>query len=800
MIAVRRLLRHPAFSIAAVLTLALGIGATTAVFSLVDGVLLRPLPWSHPDQLVYLSHVLAVSGATAVDQSDASFLHYRASNRVFSEVAGYREGAVNLASGDTPERVNAARVSAGTFAMLGITPLRGRLFTSDEDRPGAARVVVLGEALWRRLFDGDQSIVGRTVDIDGAPSQVIGILPRSASFPSSAAELWVPLALDPANTESSTFDMKAVARMRPGISIATAQANLQELLLTLPAAYPGRLSVAAINATHMQTLVRPLRDVIVGDVRRVLWVVLAAAAFVLLVACANVTNLFLVRADARRPEMAIRLALGAERKNIVAEFLSEGVLISLAGGLLGIALAVAGTGVLRSLDAGRSIPRLDEIGVNGTVLLVAAGVTVLAALVVSLVPALRRSGRTSRPRFQGAMVVVQVALGLVLVSGAGLMARSLERLRAVAPGFDAEHAWTMRIALPAAAYPTSASEVALLDNAMEKIRKLPGAQRVGVITKLPLVDEARQDTALFVPDRQGMGTIPNVHQVTYVNGDYFAAMGIPMVEGASFGPIVPDQAPLQVIVSHALAERYWGDSSAIGRLVRTAPRGPLYTIVGVAGDVRGTKLEDAPDQMIYLPLIIAPGFATEDGGVGPVRFTPRDLAIVVRTATGTELGGAVRQVMHDLAPELPLYGTAAMTDIVTQATARTRFTLLLLGVASGVALLLGAVGLHGVMAYTVSRRNREIAVRIALGATPARVGRMVTRQALALAAAGVVIGLAGSIALSRFLAALVFGIAPTDILALAGAASLMMLVSAAASWLPARRAAAVHPAQTLRTI
>ncbi|HEU4631609.1 MAG TPA: ABC transporter permease [Gemmatimonadaceae bacterium] len=817
--ALRRLRRAPAFALAASLTLALGIGATTTVFGVVEGVLLRPLPYVEPARLVDLSHTLDIAGIARVDQSDATYLEYRRANGVFTDVGAYRATAVNLgpirgpgAGGEVePERVAAAVTTASTFAVLRVPPLRGRVFGEGDDRPGAAPVVLIGERLWERKYGADPGILGRRLEIDGVAREVVGIMPASFRFPASETALWIPTAIDPARTESATFDLRAVARLRDGVSPAAATADLQRLLLRVPESFPGRLTVASIVQTHMRAVVRPLREVVVGDVGRVLWVLLGAVGAVLLVACANVANLFLVRAEGRQHELAMRRALGASRGALLADLLPEALLLAGAGGALGLALAVAGGQVLRSLHGTVDIPRLAEVGVDATVLAVAIAATALAALVVSAIPALRagttelsatlmEGGRSAtagrrRHRARQALVVAQVALALVLVAGAGLMARSFAKLRAVRPGFDAAHALTVRVALPAARYADSASAARFFVRALDAIAALPGVEAAGVVSKLPLDPEARRDTALFVEDRPlEPGQLPGIHQVAYASPDYFRALGIPLLEGRVFDRPDPTRAPHEVIVSRVVAERYWAGGHAVGRRVRLAPRGEWYTVVGVAGDVRGTGLEEPPDETLYLPLVTAPG----DAG-STARWAPREVAVVVRGAAGPPtVGASVARVIRALDPAVPVYRAAPMSEVVARAGARTSLTLLLLGVASIVALALGAVGIYGVISYVVSLRTREIAVRLALGARPGEVHRMVSRQAMTTAAVGVGVGLAGALATTRSLGALLFGIAPTDPATLGAAALLLLAVAAAASWLPARRAAAMDPAQALR--
>ena len=807
--AVRRLLKVPGFTVAGVLTLALGIGATTAVFSVVNAVLLRPLPYPAPDRLVSLSHTLVVGGNLQVEQSDASILIYQRHNRAFTHLGGYRTAAAGLSSaaGADAERVAAGLVTAGLFPALGVSPLRGRLFTEADDQPGAAPVVVIGQGLWARKFGGDPAILNRRLDVDGVPHEVIGIMPVGFRFPASDTALWLPMKLDPAKTDSATFDYKAVARLRDGVTNEAAAADLQALLLRVPEELPGRLTARAIEQTHMRASVRPLDAVIVGDIGNVLWVLLGAAVFVLAIACANAANLFLVRAEGRRQAVAVQRALGAGPGTILLESLSEGFLVSAVGGALGVVFAWVVVEVLRASENLIDIPRLAELSIDTTIVAVAGLATVLAALFVSGLPVLRSDARAmlsllssssrsatasgARQRGRNALVVSQVALALILLAGSGLMAKSVWRLRSVQPGFDPGSAITFRIALPGAAYRGTDESVRFFARAVDRLATVPGVQAVGAVSKLPLDDQGRTDTAVFVEDRPiAMGALPAIHPVTYASPGYFAAAGIPFIAGRSFTPPDPPRVAMEAIVTRAFAQRYWKEESPIGRRVRILINGPWYTVVGVVGNVRDTALDKPEDQLIYCPLLPA----REDA-----RWSPRDLAFVVRGpgdpgGTAAAIGGVVR----DLDPSLPVYRLQPFSDIVAHASSRRSFAFLLILGASGVALLLGAIGLYGVMAYVVALRTQEMGIRMALGAQPGQVRWMVSRQGFVVAILGVGIGLAGAIVLTRFLAASLFEVRPTDPAVLAGAAALLLIVAAAASWLPAHRAASIDPARALR--
>jgi putative ABC transport system permease protein len=651
--------------------------------------------------------------------------------------------------------------------------------------------------------------------------EIVGIMPARFDFPKTHVELWLPIGIDPLHTKSAAFDYHAIARLRPGISLAVAAADLQRVLPTAPEEFPGRLTSQAIAQMKMRAVVRPMRDVVVGGIGGVLWVIVGAVGFVLLIACANVANLFLVRIDGRQRELAVRRALGATRAKLAVELMSEGVLLTVLGGAIGVSLAALGIATLRALDASINIPRLTEVGIDGTVAAIAAGVTALSAILISSVPIVRSSalsqyaslteisGATTagrrRHRIRNALVVIQVAIALVLLSGAGLMARSFARLRSVQLGFDAAHAFTFRVSALITKYPKPGDAARLLVRTLDDIAAVPGVQSAGVVTKLPLDDEARQDTALFVEDPPTRpGTIPNIHQSAFASPGYFRALGIPLIEGRTFEAPDPDRPRRDVIVSRALAERYWRGGHGVGKRVRMMPVGDWYTIIGVTGNVRGTTIEQPPDEMIYLPIVVTPavagGMGGQPAGSDTARWTPRDVAVVVRTAgapgfAATQAEDAVRRVD----PSIPIYAPRPMPDVVARAEARTTFTLLLLGVASSIALALGAVGIYGVIAYVVSLRTKEIAVRLALGARASEVRGMVVRQALLITLVGIVAGVAGAMAMTRALGALLFGISPTDLPTLLGSAAALLVVAAAASWLPARRAAGVDPALALRS-
>ncbi|MDQ6831591.1 MAG: ABC transporter permease [Gemmatimonadota bacterium] len=818
--AVRRLLRARAFALAALLTLALGIGATTAAFTVVRGVLIRPLPFERSDRLVDLTHMIVISGASRIDQSDATYLLYRRDNRTFADMGVYREVAANVApvvgparADARPERVPAAVMTASVFRTLRVAPIRGRIFSTADETPGAPPSVLVGEEMWRHQLGADPSIVGSRIVVDGVPRTIVGVMPASFAFPANESALWLPLALDAARTSSATFDLHGIGRLKDGVSIAAAAADLQRLLPHVPEVFPGRLTAPSIEAIHMRTDVRPLRDVVVGDVGHILWIVLAAVAFLLLIACANVANLFLARAEGRQHEIAVRMALGAGRSDVMMEFLSEAAVLAPIAAVAGLALALAGVQLLESFGAATSIPRLSEVGVDLDVLAVVAGLAVMSALIVSLAPlarlrrmsplaALGDAGRSSttgrvRHRARRAFVVAQVALSLMLLAGATLAARSFARLRSIQPGFSAERALVMRVAIPEASYAKAGDASRLVDQLLDGMRGIPRVTDAGAITKLPLDIIGRRDSALFVEDRPLVpGSMPNLHQVVYVTPGYFRAMGIPLVGGRPLEPPETDRDPLQarheVMLSASVAKRYWPSESPIGKRVRTLPTGPWYTVVGVVGDVPDAALEQPKAELVYLPLVTSTAAGTP--------WMPRDIALVARGAADpASIASSVRAVVRKVDASLPLYRLMPASELSAKATSRAAFTLTLLGVAATMALAIAATGIYGVISYLTSLRRREIGVRLALGARPADVLRLVTQQALRDALIGVAVGIGGAAAITRVLSAILFDVSPFDLPSLAVPSVALLAVTLLASWLPARRAAASDPASVLRS-
>ena len=807
--AMRRLRAAPGFTAAVLLMLALGIGATTTVFGVVDGVLLRPLPFPEPERLVGLSHSLNVVGVSRAEQSEGTVLLYqRHVTRSFSSMGAYRSRDVNLgaSAGADAERVAATAVTASLFPTLGVAPARGRLLSIDDDRPGSARVVVLSAPLWRRLFGGDPSIVGKRLVIDGTSHEVIGVMPEHFRYPTASTALWLPLRIDPATANPASFNYNMVARLRPGVTPDAAKAEMGQYLPRLLEEFPAPIPPEMWEQVKLRPIVEPLRDVVIGDSGHLLWMLFGAVALLLAIACANVASLFVVRAEGAQRDLAIHMALGAGTGAVMAQYLVEALLLTAGGAALGVLLAVLALPVLRSAPSGADLPRLAEVGVDARVVLFAIGVAAVSAVLVSLLPAfrarrvspgvvLKESTRSAtagpqRQRARSTLVVAQVALALVLVAGSTLMARSFAKLRAVQPGFDARGVLTMRVALPAATYPTPAARMRFYAGMLEQAQAIPGVESATLMDWLPLTDD-HNDSVMQVEDHPlPSGALPADHLNSYVSPDYFRTLGIALRAGRTFDRNTIERVSTDAIVSQSFADIYWSGESALGKRIRPSLDGPWFTVVGVVNDVHMSALDQPAEAIVYFPLMVPQAKDT---------FVVNGVSLGLRTAGDpAALTPALRKMFRALDPALPIYGEQPMTAIVAGATARTRFVLLMLGAASVVALAIGMVGLYGVLAYGVTLRRREIGVRMALGATARDVTGMIARSGFALAALGVGTGLLATLLATRFLQRLLYGVSSTDPAALVGSCLILLAVAGIASWLPARRASAIDPMEALR--
>ncbi len=799
--AARRLLRSPGFTAVAVLTLALGIGANSAIFSVVNGVLLRSLPFAEPERLVQLGTIKPGEEPQAGTVSPPDFVSLREENRVFTEVVAFTYGGATLTGTGEPERIEAAWVSAGFFELLGAAPVLGRTIGPEENQPGNSEVAVLGYGLWQQTFGGDPGIVGRTITLNGITRTVVGVAPPGFGFPEQRA-VWAPLPYNESFSAETDVNRRAqylgvLARLRPGTTLEQARAEVSTISARLEQEFPQ-------TNTNVALALVPLREVMVGEVRTPLLILLGAVGLVLLIACANVANLLLARAAARESEMAVRTALGAGRGRIVRQLLTESVLLGLVGGVLGLLLAYWGTALLTTLQP-EGIPRLEEIGVDRTVVTFTLGVSLLTGVVFGLIPALQvtranlmgalkeggrgaLSGRQGQ-RARSLLVVAEMALAVMLLVGAGLLLRSFLQLQQVDPGFRPEQTLAVDLSLPDHSYPEPAQRHEFYRTLLERVEALPGVRGVGAVNMLPM----GEDHLVINYHVRGREPAPpgegGVLEVRVATPEYFRAMEIPLLRGRAFTEADHADAPQVALINETTARHVFPGEDPIGQFIRLGwgigeGRFAGGEVVGIVGDVRqfGPGADFA--QEIYLPFAQVP---------------QHGMTVVARTASDPlALAGAIRSEVRTLDPNLPVMGLRTLEQVVSQAVAQPRFYMLLLSIFAAAALLLAAIGIFGVMAYMVAQRTREIGIRIALGAEPARVQQLVVGRALRLAIGGVVIGGVGALALTRVLESLLFGVSATDPVTFAAVALLLTAVALLASYLPARRATRVDPMIALR--
>ncbi|MEW5927741.1 MAG: ABC transporter permease [Gemmatimonadota bacterium] len=800
----RGLLGAPGFAGVAVLTLALGIGAATSIFSVVDAVLLRPLGLAEPERLVTIREWRPESGEAPRGRpgtvSPANFFDWREQAKSFASMAYFVQWPLNLTGDGPPQEAQVQLASANLFETLGVKPLLGRTFRPGEDDPGGEAmafgdVAVLDHGLWQSRYGGDPAIIGKTIRIDGEPVTVVGVMGPDFRVLNQRPDLWIPLGITPGNRTTMGRFMTAVGRLGPGVTHERASAELDQVALRLEAAYPG------FN-TGFRVWTLPLREEVVGDVRPALLVLLGAVAMLLLIACTNVANLLLGRASARRQEIAVRLSLGATRGRLVRQLLTESLVLALVGGMLGIAAAALGTRALvRSLPQSVQLPRLDMVSLDARVLAFALAVTLLTGMLFGLAPALAATrtdlqgtlrdatrtatGGAAAVRLRSTLVVLEVGLALMLLVGAGLLLRSFQKLQAVDTGMQAEGVLTLRMSLGSDAYSTDEAVQGFMQRLVPALEGLPGVQAVGSIQFLPL-SGAKSATSAWRGDRPKPATgQERPADIRAVGGDYFRAQGVRLLRGRVFDARDAAGSTPVVVINEALArEQFPGEDPVGRRLVYDWGEDFDTEIVGVVADVRETSLTDAPAPAFYRPF---------------TQFPDGNLNVVVRAAGDpAALAGAVRAQVRELDPNLPVASVQTMESVLADAAARQRLSSYLLAGFAGVALLLAAIGLYGIISYGVAQRRGEIGVRVALGADRRNILRLIVGQGMALTAAGLALGLVGAFALTRLLRSLLFGVTATDPATYLAVPLILAAVALAASWLPASRAARVDPATALR--
>jgi putative ABC transport system permease protein len=809
--AFRGLRQRPGFTLVAVLTLALGIGANTAIFSVVNGVLLRALPYERPERLAMIwGHR---DQQPLAELSVPELWDLRERTHAFTSVAAFADGNINLTGTGTPERIRAGYFTANTPAVLGVAPAIGRGFTTEEDLPGGPAVVLLGDGLWRRRFGADPKVIGRVLTLDDTPTTVVGVMPPDFQLPTHYAgapkELWAPMQLDPSTNRGvrGWHFLEVIGRFRDGVTLETASAETSTLMRGMLAAYPMEYT------PEFDGSATAVRQAVVGDVRPALLVLLGAVALLLLIACANVAGLLLARSEARQREIALRTALGAGRVRLVRQLLTESLLLAAAGGLVGLLLAVWGVQGL-VLAAPPSVPRLDAVGIDLRVLGYALGVTLLTGILFGLAPALHavrgdltggltdggRAGTIGRgrQRVRQALVTGQVAVALVLVTGAGLLVQSFLRLRQVDPGFVPEHLLTARVELSPVRYQANDVKRRFYESLLERLRSIPGVRSAATARALPMTGKLDIGDWSFVLEGQAASPpLPtDWHPADWqvVSPGYFATMGIPVRQGRDFAATDRLGAPGAIIVNRTLARQVWSHGDALGQRVLLGGGGAdsvWRTVVGIVGDVRHRGLTASPRPEMFLP------YAQFPAGTGNA---PPAMHVVLRTAGDpSALTTALAASVAAIDPDVPLSGVQTMETAMGSWAAERRLIMLLVSGFAVVALVLGSVGIYGVMAHVVAQREREIGVRMALGALPGQILGLVVSQSAWLVGAGIVAGTIGALAVTRLLTGLLFEVRPTDPLTFLGTALVLVVAAAAATLVPALRAVRTDPAHALRS-
>jgi putative ABC transport system permease protein len=809
--AARRLRHSPGFAAVSVLTLALGIGASTAIFSIVNGIMLKPLPYPQSGELVALWQTAPGVNIKDLNMAPSLYFVYRDESRVFQDVSMWTDGTSSVTGLAEPEEVPVLTATHRLLPLLAVQPALGRGFTATDDDPQSPPAVILSDGYWKSRFGGDRSVLGRRIVVDGDAREVIGVLPPSFQFMDRRVSLVLPFRLDRAEVRLGNFSYQGIARLKPGVTLAQANADVARMLpmaavkFPPPAGYNARM----FDEARIGPNLRYLKDDLIGDAGNTLWLLMGTVGIVLSIACANVANLLLVRADGRQQELAIRAALGAGWGRIARELLLESVLLGLAGGALGLAFAYAG---LRSLVASEvsHLPRLNDISIDAWVLAFTLGTSLAAGLVFGLVPvfkyarphlskALRSGGRAlsqsrDRHRARSVLVVAQVALALVLLVSSGLMIRTFQALRHVEPGFSgAPEVQTVAIAIPATHVRDPELVLRMEEAILRKIEAIGGVSSVAITNALPM--GGGSNDPIYAEDREYReGSLPPIRRHKYISPGYVSAVGSRLIAGRDLTwAETYNQLPV-ALVSENLARELWRDPrAALGKRIRSTLKNEWREVIGVVADLRDDGVDRKAAKIAYWPLL-------QRNAGGRAINVRRSVTFVIRTprAGSTGLMQQVRQAIWSVNPNLPLANVRTLQAVYDRSLARTSFTLVLLAIAGGMALLLGIVGIYGVIAYSVSQRTREIGIRLALGAPLREVTGMFVRHGLRLSGIGAACGLTAAFLFARLMKAVLFDVSPADPLTYLAASGCLILAAAAASYLPARRAATVDPVEALR--
>jgi putative ABC transport system permease protein len=800
------------FALTAVVTLGAAIGAAALTFSVVNAVLLKPLPFPEPDRLVGVWHFAPGVMQGDLTQSPATYFTYR-DGRVFEDIGLWNGGAASITGRGEPERVDALYVTDGTLPLLGIRPVLGRAFTPEDDSPGNAETVLISHAYWQRAFGGAATAIGQSLILDGRPWQVIGVLPEGFRFLDETPTVVMPFRFNRATIHVANFSYRGIARLKPGSTIATASADMARLIPAMVDHYPmpPGMTREMFREAGLAPNVRPLAQDVVGDIGAMLWILMGAMGIVLLVACANLANLFLVRAEGRQQELAVRAALGASRAQVVGQLLAEAGVLSAAAGAAGLVLAALGVRLLVALNP-THLPRLHEIALDPLVVLFVVLVSTFAALLFGLVPiakyarpglgaAMKEGGRGSsdgreRHRARHTLVVAQVAMALVLLVSSGLMVRTFLAMRAVQPGFTApDEVFTMRIAIPASVVKDPVAAATTHEQILRGIEAIPGVLSVGLASGLPM-DGNDSNDPLWVQDKPGPeGRIPPVRRYRWISPQYFSTIGNTVIAGRDLSwEDLQTRRPV-VLLSEGLAREYWGSAqAAVGRLIRNSPANPWREIIGVVADSRDDGVTRPAPPTVYWPIVMNDFWDDQ-------LFVQRWLSYAVRTPRVRTAGFVreVQQAVWAVNPSLPVAGASTLGALYARSMAETEFAMINIGIAAAVTLLLGIVGLYGVIAYIVAQRRREIGIRMALGAGGADVQKMFVWRGAQLCGLGLAIGVLAAAGITRLMSSLLFGIEAFDPLTYGVVVAMLGSVALVATWLPARQAARVDPAIALRS-
>ena len=806
--ALRSFRRSPGFTSVALVTLALGIGATTAIFSVVNAVLLEALPYEDSDRLVDISHTALGIDVERLPSATGLHLVWGEQNNSFEELALYSTRAANLTGIDTPERIFMGVATPSLFRILGVEAALGRTFTEEEGVPGGPRIVLLSHRFWMDRLGGAPDAVGQTIQLNGVSTEVVGVLPEGFDFLDPDILAWRPVVIDPATDDFGGFNYPGIGRLRPGVTIEQAQADLAGLFPRASERFP-LLSGDMIRNAQLTVEVRPYLDVVVGQVRTALWILMGTVSFVLLIACANVANLLLVRAEGRLREVALRTAMGADRGHLYGQFLTESFLLAGAGAILGLGLATQGLRLLKALGP-EDLPRMAQIGIGGEVLVFTAVTAIVATVIFGIIPVLRHrdvaTARTLRDGSRGStasrggqrartlLVVSQVAFALILLVGSGLMLRSFAQLQRVDLGFDSTDVLTFRVSLPSTSYPDIEATTPFHHALLDRLQAIPGVEVAGASSFMPLTGFTAMDPLMLEDDPVEPGEVPPVVASRAVTPGYFEALRIPLRSGRMLRRSDSELREPVVLLSEAAVGTFFRDRDPLERTVAQGiPQAPdrWSRVVGVVGDVPYVSMIEAPTGTVYFPIGMAQGVR----GL----WLAASADYVIRTSVPpTSILPSVRAAVRDLDPALPIARIRTMEQVTRESRSQMAFTMVMLGIAATVGLLLGSIGLYGVISYVTAQRTQEIGVRMALGAEAGRVQGMVMRQGLTVAAAGVAIGLLGAWGLSRFMESVLYEVSASDPITFAGVSVVLLLVATAATWIPAHRAARIDPAGALR--